>query len=305
MRIILGQPHSFCQAGKRDYQEDSRFPDTDKPERNTPFFLVCDGVGGCEKGEMASKTVCDAFHAILSRTHWEEPFTEKSFQMALDHAYDSLQQISNDSNRGMATTLAFAAFHSNGCTVAHIGDSRVYHVRPSEGILYRSDDHSLVNFLVHSGNLTPEEAIDHPNSNVITRCINIPDEGEERAAATVMQIKDIAIGDYVFLCSDGVLHTLTDHDLLAILSSADTDEEKMSQIAERSKESEDNNTAILIPITEVQPDNDFDDMEYPIPENSGTNTVTFIRKPEQTREVKSYQKQTLGNKICIFFKKLF
>ena len=129
---------------------------------------------------------------------------------------------------------------------------------------------------------------------------------EERAAATVMQIKDIAAGDYVFLCSDGVLYNITDQMLHEILSYKTTDAEKIALIAEKSKDSTDNNTAILIPIADVLYDDYLpDDIEYPLPENSGADTVKFIRTPEQACEVVSASEQGIGSKISDFFKKLF
>lgn len=304
MKITLHQPYSFCQVGARDYQEDCRFPDADEPKQYAPFFVVCDGVGGSEKGEVASRTVCEAFATALADTDWDKPFLNSDFKTALDFVYKSMHKAANSTNRDMATTLTFAAFHAEGCTVAHIGDSRIYHVRPHKGILYRSDDHSLVNALVHSGNLTPEEAINHPNSNVITRCICVPEDGQELASATVMLIEDIVAGDYIFLCSDGVLHKLTEEALVDILSSDLSDKEKMNRIAQMCIHSDDNNTAYLIPISQVQKD----EIPYEEVEDAndvGTSTTVFSRKPQQAREVASEAKSTLYDNIRHFFKNLF
>lgn len=254
MKIKLYQAYSFCQQGQREYQEDSRFPDTEIPDTSQRFFIVCDGVGGCEKGEVASQTVCEAFCKAFKKVDFDEDFTNEDFSHVLDIAYNALDAKANDENREMATTLTFACFHGGGCTMAHIGDSRIYQIRPSEGILYRSDDHSIVNSMVHSGNLTPNQAINHPQSNVIARYMEPVDSDSSRCMATVMRTKDVQAGDYFFLCTDGVLHCVSDDQLVDILSSTESDDRKMNKIASMSQTSEDNNTAYLIHVEEVETD---------------------------------------------------
>lgn len=256
MEIKLNQMYSFHQVGCRDYQEDSRYPDADVPAQEQRFFVVCDGVGGCEKGEVASRIVCETFGKALKNVDFRKDFTNSQFSHILDAAYNTLDARSNDSNREMATTLAFICFHGGGCTMAHIGDSRIYQIRPSEGVVYRSDDHSMVNAMVHSGALTPEQAITHPQSNVITRYMEPVSSDENRSMAAVMRTVDVESGDYFFLCSDGVLHCVSDDELVEILLSDLDDEDKMLKIAALSQNSEDNNTAFLIPVVDVFTDLD-------------------------------------------------
>jgi len=254
MKIELYQSYSFCQQGQREYQEDSRFPDTETTSTSQRFFVVCDGVGGCEKGEVASRMVCETFGKALKKANLDKDFTNEDFSHVLDAAYNALDAKANSQNREMATTLTFVCFHGGGCTMAHIGDSRIYQIRPSEGILYRSDDHSIVNSMVHSGNLTPNQAINHPQSNVISRYMEPVDSDSSRCMATVMRTKDIQTDDYFFLCTDGVLHCVSDDQLVDILSSSMGDEQKMHKIASMSQNSEDNNTAYLIHIANVETD---------------------------------------------------
>lgn len=248
MDIKLNQAYSFHQVGDREYQEDARFPDMDKPSPNQRFFIVCDGVGGCDKGEVASQTVCAAIGKAMRLTDFKKDFTNADFNRVLDTAYDALDRKATPENREMATTLSFVCFHGGGCTMAHIGDSRVYHIRLSEGILYRSEDHSMVNSMVHNGMLTPEQAINHPQGNVITRYMEPVEPDENRCMATVMRTVNVKGGDYFFLCSDGVLHCISDDKLIEILESDESDETKMRKIATRCENSEDNNTACLISV---------------------------------------------------------
>ena len=81
--------------------------------------------------------------------------------------------------------------------MAHIGDSRVYHLRPGQGILFETRDHSLVNDLIKVGELTPEAAKDFPQKNVITRVMQ-PNQ-ERRARADIKEITDVRPGDYFFM----------------------------------------------------------------------------------------------------------
>lgn len=301
MKIEIGQPYSFKQLGRRDNQEDSRYPDEDIPQHYTTFFVVCDGVGGCDKGEVASALVCDTIADYLDEIDEESLFTVDDFQKMITKVFNNIDKSSTSDREGMATTLTFVCFHAGGCLAAHIGDSRIYQIRPNSGVLYRSNDHSLVNALVHSGNLTPDAAINHPDDNIITRCIGATKRGEERSKATVMQIDDIEAGDYFFLCSDGVLKCIDDNQLLKILSENADDEMKIKEIAKLSECSDDNNTAYLIPVRQVEKEKD-EELE---PVLSCNTTQKFQIPAQQARDVSPDAKATLGSKIKSFVNGIF
>lgn len=304
MKIELHQAYSFHQIGKRDYQEDSRCPDVDVPDCDQRFFVICDGVGGCEKGEVASQTVCDAFNKSLKDIDFSVDFTNADFKQILDNAYNALDAISNDDNRDMATTLAFICFHGGGTTMAHIGDSRIYQIRPSEGIIYRSDDHSMVNAMVHNGVLTPEQAINHPQSNVITRYMEAVDSDQNRCTATVMQTVDVRPGDYFFLCSDGVLHSISDDELVNILMATDDDLHKINTISALSHDSEDNNTAFLIHVKDVEKDLAMINDEDICDDNHATKKIKVASQNlEEVESVKQAENNSIWNKIINFFNK--
>lgn len=251
MKITLGQPISFCQSGARSNQEDARYPDSDHPEHPLPFFVVCDGVGGSEGGEIASRTVSRTIGRSLSGFDWSGSFSNHDLAKVLDKAYRALDHAANDETSDMATTLALAAFHKDGCVLAHIGDSRVCQFRPTEGMLYRSEDHSLVSSLVHSGLLSPDAADSHPQATTITRYMCPANDQEERYCATVYRTRDVQAGDYFFLCSDGVLEAVDDDSLTEIICASGDDDQKMAVIASLCETSSDNNTAFLIPILSV------------------------------------------------------
>lgn len=250
--IIPAAAMSFCQRGARDEQQDARFPDMDFPPAGQRTFIVCDGVGGENDGAIASATVCKAFADFMrGYANPAYEFTQRAFHDAISFAYHRLLKSIGERGTDMATTLTFLHFNATNAVVAHMGDSRIYQIRPGVGILYRTSDHSLVNVLVHAGNLTPEEAINHPKGNVITRCMSYAEPGAEPSAADVIMLTDIEPGDYFLLCTDGVVHQIDDQYLTDLFSSAITDGEKLAALADVSEPSCDNNTAVIVRIEDA------------------------------------------------------
>lgn len=254
MKISKISARSYRQWGQSDNQEDNRYPDVDAPNNNQRFFLVCDGVGGCVDGEIASKTVCEAFARKLSLTDLTQDFTNEMFAEALDAAYDALDKKAKTASPDMATTMTLLVLHGKGATMAHIGDSRIYQIRPGEGIIYKSNDHSLVNSMVHSGLLTPEQAHNHPKSNIITRYMG-PVEGDgSRHMATVLRNMDVCSDDWFILCTDGVVHCISDERLEKIIDDDTSIDDKIGIMAKESFDSTDNNTCMLVHVGHVEPE---------------------------------------------------
>lgn len=258
MKIGISKPLSFCEIGKKDNQEDCIWPPQDKLDESCRCFVLCDGMGGHENGEVASSTISAAIGEYYL-THSQTGDIEAYFKEALAYAYDALDaKDTSDSIKKMGTTLTCVLLHENGYLVAHIGDSRIYHIRPSSvsetslGILYRTSDHSLVNSLLQAGEITEEEARNFPQKNVITRAIQ-PHQ-ETRTKADVYCFSDIEAGDYFFMCCDGVLENLTDRRLSDILADNTLDDmAKLAAIkAECDGKTRDNYTCILIPISSVE-----------------------------------------------------
>ena len=249
----ISQPYFFNEIGKRLNQEDSVYPI--HPSNDDKIFMVCDGIGGHEHGEVASKVVCDSISSFF-KTINKEDFSVQMFKRALAFAYDELDKKDETSEKkgAMGTTLTFLYLAKNKAYVAHIGDSRVYHLRTAEGqsyIVHKTFDHSLVNVLLRDGIITEDEAIGHPNKNIITRAMQpLP---VKRSEADIYMCDDLLPGDYFFLCSDGVLESITDDSLLEILSEEISDEDKLEKIRQLCKDnSKDNNSAYLIHIEDVE-----------------------------------------------------
>ena len=252
MRIKIYQPLAIHELGKRANQEDSIYPIEGKATENDRLFLLCDGMGGHEHGEVASQSICKSLSLfLLQHAVASEGLEDKLLSDALTYAYEELDKLAiTGDSRQMGTTLTLLYFHSNGCTAAHIGDSRIYHLRPSSHtILYKSRDHSLVYDLYQAGELTYEEMKTFPQKNVITRAMIAGDRNHPKP--DVIHISDIQPGDYFYICSDGMLEQMEDEELLDVFSANVSDEEKRQMLISETSDNKDNHSAYIVHIKEV------------------------------------------------------
>ena len=286
MKITIRKPLGYSQIGRKDQQEDAVWPLFADVSANNPCIVLCDGVGGSEHGEIASQTSSKVIGEYLTSVAKSHPIvTEADVDAAVNLAYDELEKIDTEASDGgtvsMATTLTCICLHENGILAAHMGDSRIYLVRPGVGLLYQSSDHSLVNALLQAGELTLEEAKTFPRKNVITKAIQ--PHGNKRFKAEVHQLTDIKAGDYLFLCCDGVLEQLTNHRLVEILSMSCSDEEKIQLLeAESTGKTKDNYTAYLIPIEMVEGESSIvqdDDVAVTMVETEANDKTMVSPKP--------------------------
>lgn len=160
MKYEISKPLAIHQLGKRENQEDAIFPALDEATAEDRLFILCDGMGGHAKGEVASQTVCQELSEfIMKETDRSAPFTDNMLDAAMKRMYQVLNEKSQTiGDSKMGTTMVFLYFHPGGVMAAHIGDSRYYHIRPkTHSIVYRSKDHSLVNQLLEVGQITQEE----------------------------------------------------------------------------------------------------------------------------------------------------
>ena len=134
----------------------------------SPLFVVADGMGGAQAGEVASRLAVDTFKGGLS--DGSDP--EASLLAQVEQANAHINELShaNIEHAGMGTTITAVYLGEQDISVAHVGDSRAYCLREGE-LLRLTDDHSLVDELIRQGKLTPEEAEEHPQRSVITRAL--------------------------------------------------------------------------------------------------------------------------------------
>lgn len=257
MKIILNQPFSFSEIGMKECQEDKVYPAVGKATTASRYFLVCDGLGGYDAGDRAATLVTEAFARYFRNNPPEDGRVDEAyFTRGLRAAYKALNVLEySDPKRRPGTTLTCLYLGSNGVLVAHIGDTRIYQVRPGRGIVFKTEDHSVVNEMLKRGEITEAEARVHPRRNVITRAMQT---GLERPfRADVKLLTDVRAGDYFFMCTDGVREQVNDTQLVDALSdSTINDEEKIEAITSMCEGiTRDNYSAYLIPIAKVMKSN--------------------------------------------------
>jgi len=230
--IKVGKALAISEQGKRTNNEDNY------GFSEYSHFVLCDGVGGSAKGEIASDIVVKQFVHAFQQNQSANP--DSVLHMA--EAKLSEYAYKNPESEGMATTLTFSQIRENGILVAWCGDSRIYQFRNGK-VIFQTEDHSWVNEAIRYGIITKEEAVNHPKSNIITRAVL---GNEKHGQLDSRLITDIEKGDYFLHCSDGVLETWTNPDLEALFAQGFDLEEVMLRLTnECQKLSMDNFTALL------------------------------------------------------------
>ncbi len=184
------------------------------------LFIVADGMGGHNAGEIASSMAIDEIKAFIKNNFtklgdYETNETEVHNLIcdAIIYANDKIYKkaIMDSSCHGMGTTLSLVLIIDKTIYIGHVGDSRIYLIRNNQ-IIRLTEDHSLVAELVKSGTIKPEEAVRHPQKNVITRAI-----GTEYSVDTDSGHHNINDGDYIVLCTDGLSNLLEDEEIMNIV----------------------------------------------------------------------------------------
>lgn len=251
---------AICECGQRrdaegkPHQEDSLFPAYGQLTERDRLFVVCDGMGGHDLGEVASATVCEAMSNAIIKETSDTVFTDDILGRAVERAFDALDARDTGSARKMGTTMTLLKLHKGGATIAHIGDSRVYHIRPgkdadSTRILHVTKDHSLLNNLLDIGELTEEDIPNFRQKNVITRAMQ--PNMEQRCMADIYHTTDIQPDDYFYLCTDGMLENTTDEHIRFIFSKEIPDKEKRKTLIRVTNKNKDNHSAIVVHILDV------------------------------------------------------
>ena len=181
--------------------------------RNSLLCVVCDGMGGAKSGNVASTLAVDVFVQEVKRTWTPDMDPEKLDQMlkgavklANFTVYDQAQQF--EEFTGMGTTMVAALIQGKNATIINVGDSRCYSIK-EDGVRLLTTDHSLVQMMIHRGELTPEQAKNYPGKNLITRAI-----GTEAVVECDIFHRRLEGGECLLLCTDGLSNLLDDQELL-------------------------------------------------------------------------------------------
>lgn len=281
MKFQLYQPLAINELGGRQNQEDAIYPLIGEVSEESRVFVVCDGMGGLDKGEVASNAVSRSLGHMAEVIRDAVPvFTDEDFFQCLSKAYNELDAADVKNEAQMGTTMTFLCFHDGGCLVAHIGDSRIYHLRPSlgdcRGILFRSRDHSLVQQLYEQGQISLDEMRTSSKKNIILKAMQ-PHQ-QTRTEATIVHIKDVEPGDYFYLCTDGMLEQMDDAALMGIFADGSTiDEQKRQQLIDATANNTDNHSAYLIHVKEVEEERKepVSDLK-PAPKRKNSLSITIL-----------------------------
>ena len=210
---------------KREVNEDDFYASDDI---GLPLYLVADGMGGHNAGEVASKMAIDIIKnniIDLKKTLADEDkiiqLIKKSIEEANTKIY--LKSIKNQQYKGMGTTITLAYILEGKICLGHVGDSRAYLIQ--DGNLNQiTEDHSFVNELLKSGSITKEEAKNHPKRNMITRAV-----GSSSIIEMDLKVENYNKNDILILCSDGLINMVRDSEILEVFKS-ETDVQKACDI---------------------------------------------------------------------------
>ena len=262
MTFTIAPPQAIWELGGRENQEDNIFPAMGNATSKNRLFIVCDGMGGHDNGEVASALACKVLSERLA-TIIDSGCSLSDYELlaAVDAIYDEMNAATPPNcERPMGTTMTLVALHEGGLTAAHIGDSRIYHIRPkTRQVLFRSKDHSLVQQLYDEGEITLQEMKTSPQRNIITKAL-MPTHPtpaypypSKRYIPDIYHSTDLMAGDWLMLCSDGILEELEDEQLVELLADATTtDKQKREKLVDMTFHNRDNHSAYLIRLEKVR-----------------------------------------------------
>lgn len=230
---------------RKDNQD--AFAALERTDSGHTVCVVCDGMGGTAGGKQASHIAVDTYmreiQRILSQDMSLEQLREAS-SFAVSLANRAVREAAQQSEefQNMGTTLVSAVGYGGGAVVSNVGDSRAYHITRSS-IVRVTRDHSLVESMVERGDITAEEARRHPNRNLITRAL-----GPDALIECDGYICPMEPGEFILLCSDGLVNTVTDQEMLEEINRPGAGEACLARLLEisMSRGATDNVTAVLM-----------------------------------------------------------
>jgi len=231
-----------------------------------PVFVVADGMGGAQAGEVASRVAVEAFERGL-----DDGGSGSAEQLLAERVREANARIhemsqAEEDRAGMGTTITAAHVGEHEIAIAHVGDSRAYRLR--EGELERlTEDHSLVEEMRRRGQLTAQEADEHPQRSIITRAL-----GPEPEVVVDTYSWRGAAGDVYLLCSDGLTSMVPEARLAALLREAPTLSDAGRALIHAANEAggRDNITVVLFRLEEVGEPDPADDQ----PTSAGGTALT-------------------------------
>ena len=239
----------------------------------SPLFVVADGMGGAQAGEVASQTAVEVFkHGLPDGV--PEATLQQMIGVANRNIHDQAHADSSLSGMGTTITAAFVNSEREEVVVGHVGDSRAYRLR--NGILQRlTRDHSLVEEMRRRGQITEEQAEDHPQRSIITRAL-----GPEPEVEVDIQAVPAEPGDIFLLCSDGLTTMLNDERIRELMSGATSLEAAVKTLVDEANRAGGRDN-ITVSIFQVE------DPENPLPRGEAPTLISpSARRREQAAGVR-------------------
>jgi cell division protein FtsW (lipid II flippase)/serine/threonine protein phosphatase PrpC len=210
-----------------------------------PLFVVADGMGGAQAGEVASRLAAETFSAGLP----DDGTSEQRLEARVREANTRIHEVSQEDRalNGMGTTLTAAYLDGDELTLAHVGDSRAYLLRDGE-LSRLTRDHTLVEELVRRGELTAQEAAEHPQRSIITRAL-----GPEPDIDIDLHTHRVHAGDVLLLCSDGLTGMIGEDEVQGLVAGATSLRDAGRALVDAANEAggRDNITVVLFRLEEV------------------------------------------------------
>jgi protein phosphatase len=230
-------------------------------EHNDFIFAVSDGMGGAMAGEFASRITVDKIAHLLPRSYKLRAFgMESDFDDVLQELFDQVHRAltylgaSYEECRGMGATLSLGWFTPGWMYFAHIGDSRIYYLPASDGVLRRiTHDDTYVDWLFRQKKINEREARTHPRRNVLQRALGAGNQFVDPQVGAVT----CEPGDIFLLCTDGVVEGLFDHTLAELLrrpegtAAADWNPAQILVTSSIENAGRDNTTAVVVEVLSV------------------------------------------------------
>lgn len=210
------------------------------------LYMLADGMGGYEGGEIASRLAIDAARKYIE-THFEDikhdkEILQKLIKDAMEYANTVVYDIAKDSEelKSMGTTLEVCLIYNNRAYIGHIGDSRIYRIR--KGFIRKlTTDHSYVETLVKDGTITKEEAKHHPKKNMLMKALGCSETVEPD-----ITLKNFQKDDILVMTSDGLTNMVEDSKIYEVITNNfDNSDQMLIDLANRAG-GIDNITVVII-----------------------------------------------------------
>ena len=199
----------------RDINEDS-FYITEDSFSNIQLFILADGMGGCNAGDIASKLAVSCTKSYIENNIDDTSRDKESLIQLIGSSLEYANMVvyekslENKELAGMGTTLEVCLIYNSRAYIAHIGDSRIYRIR-KDIIRQLTQDHSYVETLVKEGSITKEEAKTHPKKNMLTKAL-----GCNAFVEPDVMVRGFQKGDTLVICSDGLTNMVSQDDIFKI-----------------------------------------------------------------------------------------